>query len=136
GWASAPQIIAAGLIALVFQPVRAWVGRWADRLVYGRRKPAPDVLAAVSTLSHAREPGAAARGALARTVAEGLAVPAASVVLDLPDGTSVTSRWPDEAQTAVGGPETAAGGPETAPGGAAAPNGAPGTAVVPERRIP
>ncbi len=26
GWASAPQIVAAGLIALAFQPVRAWLG--------------------------------------------------------------------------------------------------------------
>jgi hypothetical protein len=94
GWASAPQIVAAGLIALVFQPVRAWVGRLADRLVYGRRKPAHDVLAEVSALSQASEPGAAALGALARTVAEGLGVAAASVVLDLPDGTSVASRWP------------------------------------------
>ena len=101
-WASAPQIVAAGLIALVFQPARALVGRWADRLVYGRRQPAHDVLAEVSTLSQASEPGAAALGALARTVAEGMAVSAASVVLDLPDGTSVTASWPDE------GPETAA----------------------------
>jgi len=127
GWASAPQIVAAGLIALAFQPVRAWVGRWADRLVYGRRKPAHDVLAEVSALSQASEPGAAALGALARTVAEGLAVPAASVVLDLPDGTSVTARWPEEPETAQGGP---------APSEAAAQHGGPGAAAVPERRIP
>jgi signal transduction histidine kinase len=118
GWASAPQIVAAGLIALAFQPVRAWVGRWADRLVYGRHKPSHDVLAEVSALSQASEPGATALGALARTVAEGLAVGTASVVLDLPDGTSVTSSWP----------ETAHAGPETAHGG-------PGTAAAPERRI-
>jgi signal transduction histidine kinase len=129
GWASAPQIVAAGLIALVFQPVRAWVGRWADRLVYGRRKPAHDVLAEVSAFSQASEPGAAALGALARTVAEGLAVATASVVLDLPDGTSVTSRWPEEQETPYGGPETAHSG-------AAAPHGGPGAAVAPERRIP
>jgi signal transduction histidine kinase len=107
GWASTPQIVAAGLVALAFQPVRTRLGRWADRLVYGRRKSAYDVLAEVSALSQASEPGAAALGALARIIAEGLATGAASVVLDLPDGTSVTARWP-------------AGGP--APGG--------------ERRIP
>lgn len=108
GWASAPQIVAAGLIALAFQPVRAWLGRWADRLVYGSRKPAYDVLAEVSALSQASEPGAAPLGALARIVAEGLAVGTVSVVLDLPDGTSVTSGWPQER------PETPEGGPETA----------------------
>jgi signal transduction histidine kinase len=137
GWASAPQIVAAGLIALAFQPVRAWVGRWADRLVYGRRKPAHDVLAEVSALSQASEPGAAALGELARTVAEGLGVAAVSVVLDLPDGTSVTSRWPaEEPETPNSGPETADGEPETADGGAAAPPGGPGTAAAPGRRIP
>jgi signal transduction histidine kinase len=95
GWASTPQILAAGLIALAFAPARAWVGRWADRLVYGRRKPAYDVLAEVSALSQATEPGSsAALTALARIVAEGLATGTASVVLDLPDGTAVTIRWP------------------------------------------
>ena len=105
GWASAPQIVAAGLIALAFQPVRAWVGRWADRLVYGRRKPAHDVLAEVSALSQASDPGATALGALARTVAEGLAVSTASVVLDLPDGTSVTASWPEEVPETAAAPE-------------------------------
>jgi signal transduction histidine kinase len=123
GWASAPQIVAAGLIALAFQPARAWIGRWADRLVYGRRKPAHEVLAEVSALSQASEQGAAALGALARTVAEGLAVPAASVVLDLPDGTSVTARWPEEGQ------ESARDGQQKAHSG-------PGTAAAPGRRIP
>ena len=79
-----------------------------DRLVYGSRKPAYDVLAEVSALSQASEPGAAPLGALARIVAEGLAVGTVSVVLDLPDGTSVTSGWPQER------PETPEGGPETA----------------------
>jgi signal transduction histidine kinase len=128
GWASAPQIIAAGLIALAFQPVRAWVGRLADRLVYGRRKPAHDVLAEVSAISQASEPGAAALGVLARTVAEGLGVAAASVVLGLPGGTSVTSRWPEAG--------TADGEADTANGGAGASHGGPETAAVPERRIP
>ncbi len=90
-WAS---IVAAGLIAFAFQPVRAWVERWADRLVYGKRKPAYDVLAEVPALGQASEPGAAALGSLARIVAEGLPADSASVVLDLPDGTSETYRWP------------------------------------------
>jgi signal transduction histidine kinase len=95
GWVSTPQIVAAGLIALAFAPARAWVGRRADRLVYGRRKPAYDVLAEVSALSQASEPGSsAALTALARIVAEGLATGTASVVVDLPDGTVVTTRWP------------------------------------------
>ncbi len=131
GWASAPQIVAAGLIALAFQPVRAWVGRWADRLVYGRHKPAHDVLAEVSALSQASEPGATALGALARTVAEGLAVGTASVVLDLPGGTSVTASWPEDEV-----PETVHAEPETAQGGPGTVRGGPGAAAAPERRIP
>jgi signal transduction histidine kinase len=94
GWASAPQLVAAGLIAFAFQPARAWVGRWADRLVYGRRTPRYDVLAEVSALSQASETGAAALGSLARIVAEGLALGTAAVVADLPDGASVSYRWP------------------------------------------
>jgi signal transduction histidine kinase len=91
GWAS---IVASGLIAFAFQPARALVGRWADRLVYGKRKPRYDVLAEVQALVQASEPGAAALGSLARIVAQGLATGSASVVLDLPDGTSDIYRWP------------------------------------------
>jgi signal transduction histidine kinase len=88
------QLVAAALIALGFQPAREWVGQRADRLVYGKRKPAYDVVAEVPALSQASEPGAAALGTLARAVAEGLGTGSASVVLDLPDGTSGTYRWP------------------------------------------
>jgi signal transduction histidine kinase len=90
-WAS---IVIAGLIAFAFQPVRAWVEQRADRLVYGKRKPVHDVLAEVSALGQASEPGAGSLSSLARIVAEGLGAGSASVVLDLPDGTSETYRWP------------------------------------------
>jgi signal transduction histidine kinase len=93
-WASPVQIVAVGLIALAFQPARARVGQWADRLIYGKRKPSYDVLAEVAALRQASEPGAAALESLARVVAEGLTVGSASVVLDLPDGTSDSYRWP------------------------------------------
>jgi signal transduction histidine kinase len=92
--ASPLQLLAAALIAFGFQPARARVGRLADRVVYGKRKPAYDVLAEVPALGRASEPGAAALGSLARIVAEGLAAGSASVALDLPDGTSSTYRWP------------------------------------------
>jgi signal transduction histidine kinase len=104
GWVSTPQIVAAGLIAIAFQPVRAWVSQWADRLVYGKRKPAYDVLAEVPALCQASEPGDTALGSLARTVAEGLAAGTASVVLDLPDGTSDIYRWPTDGASLNGGP--------------------------------
>jgi signal transduction histidine kinase len=123
GWVSAPQIVAAGVVALAFAPARAWVGRWADRLVYGPRKPAYGVLAEVSALSLASEPGTASLGALARLVADGLASGTASVVLDLPDGTSVTARWPP-------------GGPRPAPAGPGAGDAGPDPAAGEERRIP
>jgi signal transduction histidine kinase len=103
GWVSTPQIVAAGLIAIAFQPVRAWVSQWADRLVYGKRKPAYDVLAEVPALCQASEPGDTALGSLARTVAEGLAAGTASVVLDLPDGTSDIYRWPTDGARPDGG---------------------------------
>ena len=92
--ASPLQLVVAALIAFGFQPARDWVGQRADRLVYGKRKPAYDVVAEVPALSQASEPGAAALGTLARAVAEGLATGSASVVLDLPDGSSATYRWP------------------------------------------
>jgi signal transduction histidine kinase len=113
GWVSTPQIVAAGLIAFAFQPVRAWVSQRADRLVYGKRKPAYDVLAEVPALCQASEPGDTALGSLARTLAEGLPVGTASVVLDLPDGTSDIYRWPtDGASSNGGGPD--GGGPDHA----------------------
>jgi signal transduction histidine kinase len=103
GWVSTPQIVAAGLIAIAFQPVRAWVSQRADRLVYGKRKPAYDVLAEVPALCQASEPGDTALGSLARTLAEGLAAGTASVVLDLPDGTCDTYRWPTDGAGLNGG---------------------------------
>lgn len=90
-WAS---IVAAGLIAFAFQPARGWVKQWTDRLVYGTGKPAYDVLGEVHALGQLGEPGAAMLGSLAKSVAEGLTVGSAAVVLDLPDAAADTYRWP------------------------------------------
>jgi signal transduction histidine kinase len=100
-WLAPPQVAAAGLVALAFHPVRLRLERWADRLVYGRRVAPYDVLAQVSALSRASEPGATTLDSLARITAQGLRTGYATVYLELQDGTQTEYRWPSNAATAA-----------------------------------
>jgi signal transduction histidine kinase len=95
-WLAPPQVAAAGLVALAFHPARVRLERWADRLVYGRRVAPYDVLAQVSALSQASEPGGRALVSLARIVAQGLRARYAVVLLDLDDGTRLRYQWPED----------------------------------------
>jgi signal transduction histidine kinase len=95
-WLAPPQVAAAGLVALAFHPVRLRLERCADRLVYGRRVAPYDVLAQVSALSRASEPGATTLDSLARITAQGLRTGHATVYLELQDGTLAEYRWPSE----------------------------------------
>jgi signal transduction histidine kinase len=108
GWVSTPQLVASGLIALAFQPARSWAQRWADRLVYGRRKPAHQVLAEVSALRQASEPTGMMLNSVARILAEGIGAETASVSLDLPDHRTVDYRWPPGNEDAAATQENAA----------------------------
>jgi signal transduction histidine kinase len=64
-------IMATALVAVVFEPVRAKVQRWANRLVYGRRATPYEALAAMTArIGESADSGAALADA-ARLLAEG-----------------------------------------------------------------
>jgi signal transduction histidine kinase len=95
-WTAPPQLVGMGLVALAVQPVRIGVQRLADRLVYGRRTPPYEVLAAVSAMSQVGGPAAEVVRALARTVAEGLSVSSATVSVNVSQAEQIRYSWPSE----------------------------------------
>lgn len=100
-WLAAPQVAAAGLVAVAFDPIRRRLESWADRLVYGRRIPAAAAVAEITALGSGAD-GEAALCDLARIVALGLGTGGAAVRLHLADGGSVRYAWPETApQSAV-----------------------------------
>jgi signal transduction histidine kinase len=92
-WLAPPQVAAAGLIAVLFDPVRRRLESWADRLVYGRRISEAAAIAQITALSQGGDGEVALRD-LARIVALGLGTGSAAVRLDLADGESVRYVWP------------------------------------------
>ena len=95
-WTAPPQLVGMGLLALAVQPVRLGVQRLADRLVYGQRTPPYQVLAAVSAMSQVSGPAEETLRMLARTVAEGLSVPSASISVAVTSTERVYYGWPDD----------------------------------------
>ena len=93
-WLAPPQVAAAGLVAVLFDPIRRRLESWADRLVYGRRISASTAIAQITALGRG-EDGEAALRELARIVALGLGTGSAAVRLDLADGGSVRYGWPE-----------------------------------------
>ncbi|HET9168181.1 MAG TPA: ATP-binding protein [Actinospica sp.] len=93
-WLAAPQVAAAGLLAVLFDPIRRRLESWADRLVYGRRISAGAAVAEITALGHGADGDAALRD-LARIVALGLGTASAAVRLDLADGEHVRYAWPE-----------------------------------------
>jgi signal transduction histidine kinase len=93
-WTAPPQLVGMGLLALAVQPVRIGVQKLADHLVYGRRTPPYEVLAAVSAMSQVSGPAEATLRALARTVAEGLSVSQAGISVAVSDTEQVYYGWP------------------------------------------
>jgi len=97
------SIAATAVVALAFQPVRAWVERAANMLVYGRRATPYEVLA---QFSH-RVAGAYANEEvlprLARVLGEGTGAASASVWITGSGERVSVATWPAEAQPV--GPE-------------------------------
>jgi signal transduction histidine kinase len=91
------SIAATAVVAIAFQPVRAWVQRLANRLVYGRRATPYQVLADFA----GRMAGAYAAEDLlprmARILAEGTAAARADVWLKSGDTFHDGAAWPAEA---------------------------------------
>ncbi|MEY9908688.1 signal transduction histidine kinase [Catenulispora sp. MAP12-49] len=95
-WTAPPQLVGMGLLALAVQPVRIGLQKLADRLVYGRRTPPYEVLAAISAMSQLSGPADQTLRALARTVAEGLSAPSAAIAVTVSDRERVHYGWPQD----------------------------------------
>ena len=97
-WLAPPQVAAAGLVAVLFDPGRRRLESWADRLVYGRRISASSAIAQITALGQGAD-GEAALRELARIVAVGLGIGSAAVRLDLAGGGLVRYAWPEREMT-------------------------------------
>jgi signal transduction histidine kinase len=97
-WLAPPQVAAAGLIAVVFHPVRVGLEALADRIVYGRRLRPGTAVARIVALGGTTGAGAESLRELARIVATGLGTGSAAVRLRLSDGSSAVYAWPETAR--------------------------------------
>ena len=89
--------IAAAIVALVFQPVRARAGRFADRVVYGKRATPYEVLAELGgRLSDTYDAGEVLPR-LARVLAEGVGARRARVLLRVDGKLQPVATWPADA---------------------------------------
>ena len=86
-------IVATGVVAMVFEPVRSRMQRWANRLVYGERSTPYEVLSQLtSELSETRRGGAD----IAKLVAEGTGAEQAVVWLQQGDVLEPEQSWPPQ----------------------------------------
>ena len=84
-------IVATGVVALVFEPMRSRMQRWANRLVYGQRSTPYEVLSQLTAqLSETRRGGAD----IAKLVAEGTGAEQAVVWLQQGDALEPDGTWP------------------------------------------
>jgi signal transduction histidine kinase len=92
GYGTLFSLLATGLVAVAFEPLRARVQRLADRLVYGRRSTPYEALARLS--AHFTAPAGGVLDGICTTVAD--AVGAREVVLwtGTPDELRAVSAWP------------------------------------------
>ena len=87
------SVIAMALVVVLIQPVRAWLQRLANRLVYG--VPAdPYALLAELSKTHAAGNPDRALAQIAEAVARGIGSGRARVILLLPGGNTRTAVWP------------------------------------------
>jgi signal transduction histidine kinase len=86
-------ISATALVAVAFQPVRGGLQRMADRLVYGRKATAHDVLSEFSRRVAANDD--ALLGLVVRSLVEGTGAARASLWVTVDGRLSKTSEWPE-----------------------------------------
>jgi signal transduction histidine kinase len=78
--ADAPAVLAAGLAAVLFQPLRDWLQQHANHLVYGKRADPYHALARLGQRLATLPPEAALPG-IVETIAQALKLPYAAIVL-------------------------------------------------------
>jgi signal transduction histidine kinase len=89
--------VAASVVALVFQPVRARARRLADRVVYGRRATPYEVLADFSDRVGETYAADDVVSRMARVVGEGIGAERSEVWIRLDEGDRVAAVWPADA---------------------------------------
>jgi len=90
------SIVATGIIAFAFQPVREWVTKLANRLVYGRRATPYEVLSSMGERMSTTVATEELLPTLARIVAEGTGAKRADVWLVRGDQAWPAASWPDD----------------------------------------
>ncbi len=88
------SVAATAVVALVFQPVRGRVERWANRLVYGKRATPYEVLARFSHRA-AEESDEDVLGRIPRLIVDGTGVSSAMVWVRSGGGFRTASVWPE-----------------------------------------
>src|SRR3989449_6922336 len=89
------SIVATAVVAVAFQPVRQWVQRQANRLVYGKRATPYEVMAGFADRMAETLAVDEVLPKMAEAAARGVTAPAARVTLRLPDGSDRGTNWPD-----------------------------------------
>jgi signal transduction histidine kinase len=94
------SVIATGVVAIAFQPVKDRVQRLANRLVYGRRASPYDVLANLSSRMSGSVETGEVLPRLARLLVEGTGAARVAVWLRVSDRLRLAAEWPrDETKT-------------------------------------
>ena len=99
GSAQSPVLsaLAAAVVALVFQPVRARARRFADRVVYGKRATPYEVMATFGDQLAGTYSADDVLARTARVLGEGVGAERARVWLSIGDSMRQVAAWPDDA---------------------------------------
>jgi signal transduction histidine kinase len=87
------QILATVIIAIAFQPLRRWLQRVANRIVFGRRATPYEVLSSFSQGVSAVDPGVLTE--VARSLADGTTAHSASIWVYRGDQLHCIAAWPE-----------------------------------------
>ena len=91
------SIVATGIVAGLFQPVRRWATRLANRLVFGRRAEPYEVLSRFSERVGGTYADEDVLPRMARVIAEGTGAERAELWLVTGDELHIASSWPTDA---------------------------------------
>ena len=91
------SILATAVVAVAFQPVREWVQRFANRLVYGKRASPYEVMAGFADRMAGTLSVDDVLPKMAEAAARGVGAQAARVTLRFADGGDRSTVWPSDA---------------------------------------
>ena len=89
------SIVATALVAIAFQPVRRWVERWANRLVYGERATPHEILVQFSHHSSELSDDELIEQA-PKLIVDGTGAATAALWVHSADGFRTASTWPPD----------------------------------------